>query len=234
MANSTVMRIQQALLEKGFLPGVVDGIWGRHTIEAVKAFQASSGLLADGIVGPLTSRELFGGEERMNGGPMLPWMAEAEHLLGTKEVKGGGDNPIIMDWSDDLDLHYPGDDVPWCGLFVAHCIASSLPEEVLPGNPLGARQWGAFGAPTGARRGAVMVFWRNGKNSGKGHVGFYTGESDTAYRILGGNQSDQVSFAWLAKDRFLGARWPASAASLGGGEGVIRIAQTEKVEHALA
>ena len=234
MGNPTVKRIQQALLEKGFLPGVVDGIWGRHTIAAVLAFQASSGLLADGIVGPLTSRKLFGGEERLNGGPMLPWMAAAEDLMGTKEVKGNGDNPVIMDWSKNLEVHYAGDDVPWCGLFVAHCIASSLPEEVIPGNPLGARQWSAFGEPTAARRGAIMVFWRRSKGSGLGHVGFYTGESDTAYRILGGNQSDRVSLAWLGKDRFLEARWPAHAASLGGGEGVVRVVQTEQVEHALA
>jgi uncharacterized protein (TIGR02594 family) len=234
MGDSSVKRIQQALLEKGFLPGVVDGIWGRRTIAAVEAFQASVGLLADGIVGPLTSSKLFGGADRMNGGPMLPWMVEAEHLMGTREVKGGGDNPVIMDWSKNLELHYAGDDVPWCGLFVAHCIASSLPEEIMPGNPLGARQWSSFGEPTGARRGAIMVFWRENRNSGLGHVGFYTGESDTAYRILGGNQSDRVSLAWLGKDRFLEARWPARAASLGGGEGVVRVTQSGPLERALA
>jgi uncharacterized protein (TIGR02594 family) len=234
MGNSAVKRIQQALLEKGFLPGVIDGIWGRRTIAAVKAFQASVGLVADGIVGSRTSKKLFGGEERMNGGPMLPWIVEAESLLGTKEIGGDGNNPVIMDWSDDLDLHYDGDDVPWCGLFVAHCIASSLPEEVLPVNPLGARNWGGFGDPTPPRRGAVMVFWRGTRNGGKGHVGFYTGESDGAYRILGGNQSNKVSTAWIARDRLLEARWPMSAASLGGGEAVVRIRQTEEVEHALA
>lgn len=234
MANSNVMRIQQALLEKGFLPGVIDGIWGRQTIAAVKAFQTSVGLLADGIVGPETSKKLFGGEERMNGGPMLPWMVEAENLMGLKEVAGGGNNPAIMDWSRNLELHYSGDDVPWCGLFVAHCVSSSLPEEVLPGNPLGARQWEAFGQATTPRRGAIMVFWRESRSSGLGHVGFYTGESETSYRILGGNQSDQVSLAWLGKDRFVKARWPVSAASLGGGEAVIRVTQTEKEETALA
>jgi uncharacterized protein (TIGR02594 family) len=234
MANSTVIRIQQALLEKGFLPGVIDGIWGRQTIDAVKAFQTSAGLLADGIVGPLTSKKLFGGEERMNGGPVLPWMLEAENLLGTKEISGSGNNPTIMRWADNLDLHYTGDDVPWCGLFVGHYIAASLPEEVLPANVLGARQWSGFGAATAPRRGAVMVFWRESKSSGLGHVGFYTGESDSAYRLLAGNQSDQVSTAWVDKGHFLEARWPVSAASLGSGEGVVRVTQTEKVETAFA
>jgi uncharacterized protein (TIGR02594 family) len=228
------MRIQQALLEKGFLPGVIDGIWGRRTIAAVKAFQASAGLVADGIVGARTSKKLFGGEERVNGGPMLPWIVEAESLLGTKELGGDANNPVIMDWSDDLDLHYAGDDVPWCGLFVAHCIAASLPDEVLPVNPLGARNWGRFGDPTTPRRGAIMVFWRGSRNGGKGHVGFYSGESESAYRILGGNQSDQVSAAWIGRDRFLEARWPVSAGSLGGGEAVVRLKQTEALERSLA
>jgi uncharacterized protein (TIGR02594 family) len=234
VGNTTVKRIQQALLEKGFLPGVIDGIWGRRMIAAVKAFQASAGLVADGIVGIRTSKKLFGGEERMNGGPMLPWIVEAESLLGTKELGGDANNPVIMDWSDDLDLHYAGDDVPWCGLFVAHCIAASLPDEVLPANPLGARNWGRFGDPTTPRRGAIMVFWRGSRNGGKGHVGFYSGESESAYRILGGNQSDRVSAAWIGRDRFLEARWPVSAGSLGGGEAVVRLKQTEALEHSLA
>lgn len=55
-----------------------------------------------------------------------------------------------------------------------------------------------------------MVFWRNSPQSGLGHVGFYAGEDKSAYRILGGNQSDEVSLAWVSKDRFVGARWPAT------------------------
>lgn len=59
-----------------------------------------------------------------------------------------------------------------------------------------------------------MVFWRKSKSSGLGHVGFYNGEDGDAYQILGGNQSDQVSLAWVSKSRFLDARWPSSASSL--------------------
>lgn len=55
-----------------------------------------------------------------------------------------------------------------------------------------------------------MVFWRDAITSGKGHVGFYAGEDKTAYRILGGNQSNSVSLAWIAKDRLLASRWPAT------------------------
>ena len=111
-----------------------------------------------------------------------------------------------------LDIDYAGDDVAWCGLFVAHCIGSTLGNEPLPANPLGARSWLKFGSPSKPQPGAVMVFWRGSRTGWQGHVGFYAGENDAkGYLILGGNQSDAVNYTWLAKDRLLDARWPATA-----------------------
>ena len=216
MGSEAVRRIQQALKDKGFDPGTVDGIWGRNTIAAVKQFQGQQGLEVDGVVGPQTTAALFAGALPAPPitGPLLPWFEEARHLMGTKEVLGSKNNPVIMDWATSLDINYQGDDVPWCGLFVAHCIGSTLQQEVLPGNPLGARQWERFGEDTTPRLGAVMVFWRESLASGKGHVGFYVGEDDTAYQILGGNQSDKVCLTWLGKDRLRKACWPKTASSL--------------------
>jgi uncharacterized protein (TIGR02594 family) len=180
-------------------------------------------LRPDGIVGPKTLAALFDSPAEAPTSPLLPWMTEAENLMGTAEVLGPRSNPVILDWAKNLDVHYSGDDVPWCGLFVAHCIGSTMPDEILPSNPLGARRWETFGDPAAPRLGAVMVFWRKSLTSGLGHVGFYTGEDDTAYRILGGNQSDKVCLTWIAKDRFVKARWPRSAASLGGGGAIVRV-----------
>jgi uncharacterized protein (TIGR02594 family) len=221
MAANKIIAIQEALLHKGFAPGEVDGAWGRRTIAAVKTFQRSVGLTPDGIVGPLTEKALFPTVNAQPANPLLPWMAEADNLLGTKEILGARSNPLILDWASSLDLHYPGDDIPWCGLFVAHCIGSTLPEEILPPNPLGARQWERFGDPTVPRLGAIMVFWRESRESGKGHVGLYTGEDEHAYRILGGNQNDKVCLAWVGRDRLTKARWPRSAAGLVGGQTVL-------------
>ncbi len=223
MHNETIRKIQQALIAKGYAPGEVDGVWGRRSIAAVRAFQEKTGLVVDGIVGPETAAALFSDTAEAPSGVLLPWLAEAENLIGTSEAQGAKNSPVILDWADSLDIHYGSDDVPWCGLFVAHCIGATMQDEVLPSNPLGARQWERFGDPTEPRLGAVMVFWRESRSGDKGHVGFYTGEDDDAYRILGGNQGDKVCMTWIARNRLLKARWPRTAASLTGGATIVRI-----------
>lgn len=51
-------QIQTALKNAGFYKGAVDGKTGVRTKEAIKAFQKSRGLKADGVVGKKTSLEL--------------------------------------------------------------------------------------------------------------------------------------------------------------------------------
>lgn len=53
-----------------------------------------------------------------------------------------------------------------------------------------------------------MIFWRESKQSVKGHVGFYTSENDSAYQILGSNQSDSLCLMWIDKNRLIDAKWP--------------------------
>jgi hypothetical protein len=54
--------------------------------------------------------------------------------------------------------------------------------------------------------GAVLVFERGSC----GYVGFAMGQDDTHFYVLGGNQSDAVTIARVAKSRLLSARWPAT------------------------
>jgi murein L,D-transpeptidase YcbB/YkuD len=58
MGGGTVKKIQQALAEKSFDPGIVDGFYGSQTEAAVMAFQLSKGLMVDGEVGPQTAEAL--------------------------------------------------------------------------------------------------------------------------------------------------------------------------------
>lgn len=211
--SKKIRDLQVALARHGYNPGEPDGVWGRRTISAVKAFQTAHGLKADGVIGPLTSAKLFGvaTSPSEGGPPAIVWREEARRCIGVRETAGPGDTRQILDWADDLDLVYDGDDVAWCGLFVAHCIGSTLPDEILPPGPLGARSWIRFGEPCEPKAGAVLVFWRGKKDGWQGHVGFYEGEDDDHFFVLGGNQSDSVNVAKLKKDRLLQARWPVSA-----------------------
>ncbi len=52
--GAEVLELQKRLRKHGFDPGMLDGIFGPAVEAAVKAFQKSEGLLADGIVGPKT------------------------------------------------------------------------------------------------------------------------------------------------------------------------------------
>lgn len=214
-SKETIQLIQHELARKGFNPGVIDGIWGRRTESAVRAFQASNSLVVDGIVGPVTWQRLFGAAPAADpvNSAAIPWFQEARRLIGIKERVGPGNEPEIIDWAKAAGIAYNSDDIPWCGLFVAHCIDSTLVAESLPANPLGARQWLKFGAPLQTPvLGSVLVFWREKKTSFKGHVGFYAGQEKGSghYHVLGGNQSNKVSIALIARDRLLEARWPAT------------------------
>jgi uncharacterized protein (TIGR02594 family) len=196
--QSTAM-LQIDLMVAGHDPGPIDGVAGPRTGAALRAFQAAHGVPADGIAGRRTQRLLAS---------TPPWMRRAARLIGKRERAGAADNPVILGWARALGLAYAGDNVPWCGLFVAHCLACALPGAALPATPLWARSWARFGEASGPLPGAIMVFRRD---AGSGHVGFHAGETHDAYRILGGNRGDGVSLAWLAKARLLSSRWPAGA-----------------------
>lgn len=212
--TTTVLDIQKALQAKGFDPGPLDGQRGRRTVAAIMAFQSACKLKSDGIVGSQTLAKLMpeADVEELTLGSSLPWLDEAYRLVGLKEDTSAGSNEQILQFARDLQIPYFDDDVPWCGLFVSHCIASQLPQEPLPTNSLGARQFERFGDKAEPQTGAVMVFWREGRDSGKGHVGFYVGEDRNGnYLLLGGNQGDQVSIIAKPMDRFVCARWPKTA-----------------------
>ena len=220
-----VSELQKALKKQGFDPGPADGAMGRRTIAAIIAFQTANGIPADGIAGAATQAAL--GEPQFDGtgaapDPMqslaMPWFLEAQRAIGVKEDTGPGSNPLIIGWGKRLKIAYGDDEIPWCGLFVAHCVGSQLPTEPLPVNPLGARNWGRAGIACAVPQpGAIMVFWRKSPASGLGHVAFYVGEDANSYHVLGGNQGDAVSVTRMARDRFVAARWPATARPPAGG-----------------
>ncbi len=155
---------------------------------------------------PLPDKYKFLLEEK---GPKM--LVEAIKHYGILEHKGKGSNPDITKWAKEVGVSgwYTDDDIPWCGLFVGIvALRAGYPFEA--GKLLAAKQWLNWGEPITKGREAlwdVLVFSR----TGGGHVGFYVAETDNAFLVYGGNQSNAVGFAWISKSRFVGARRPKYA-----------------------
>lgn len=56
--------IQQALADKGYFSGPVDGAWGSESVEALKRFQREQNLTDDGKIGSLSLIALGLGPKR--------------------------------------------------------------------------------------------------------------------------------------------------------------------------
>lgn len=211
----TTANVQRRLAALGFDPGPIDGLRGRRTIAAIKAFQRSRGIAADGIVGPVTLSRLFDAAQPV-GKPeaapdFTPWLDLARRKMGLHEVR---DNSVLRAFLN-LGKGTIGDParIPWCGDFVETCIAVTLPDEPLPGNPYAAINWLTFGRGVRPQPGAILVFWRGSPKGWQGHIGFCVGEDATHYHVLGGNQSNAVTVSRIAKTRMRkgGSRWPSTA-----------------------
>lgn len=195
--------IQKQLQTLGFYNGKVDGIRGPLTNQAIVAFKRSIGFRARDYYGPLTHAALM--EHPTHDSKETPWMREALKVKGLHERKN---TLALKSWFTKSVSWIDPREIAWCGAFVATCLRNWEPAIDIPGNPLGARQWGAFGRPTSPRRGSILTFWRGSPTSWMGHVGFYYAEDPTAYHVLGGNQSDAVTVTRIAKSRLLESRWP--------------------------
>lgn len=137
----------------------------------------------------------------------LPWIDTAISLIGTYEAPGAKNNPTILSWAKKIGgwvgSYYKQDSIPWCGLFVGHCLKENGFE--VKQNLLSARSWNTYGKKlTEPYYGCIVVFSRQGG----GHVGFAVSQDKDTIHVLGGNQSDSVNITKISKSRLLGYRWP--------------------------
>ena len=200
----------------------------------IKDMQAALGVAVDGEAGPQTAEALrmalvrsgFKGDVWPRGDSVLvdisayappeattapsggDWMQIAASVLGQHERRNADALDAFL--ASDGEWDHNAAEIPWCGEFVDTCLNLAGHKAGLE-NPLGARNWLKFGRSAEPKFGAIMVFWRGRIKGWQGHVGFYVGGDASHYHILGGNQGNRVSVARIAKDRFLGARWPVGA-----------------------
>jgi uncharacterized protein (TIGR02594 family) len=142
------------------------------------------------------------------------WLAAARNKLGTHEIPGPRANEFIQQCLHSTTIGKPdndSDETPWCSAFVNRILQMV---GIKGTNSAWARSWLDWGRePTSENEwlGAVVVLER-GENSG--HVGFLvdweeeTDEEEGRVKLLGGNQSDSVSYAWFPMSRVLGYRVP--------------------------
>ncbi len=144
----------------------------------------------------------------------LPWLAEAARLHDERGSVGLATGRRLVRLVDRVDRALPVD-LPWCGLFVAHCIRTGVPEARLPIVQIRARPWLGFGERAEPQIGAILVFWLRSPTSPFGHVGFYWGEDAEHFHVLGGNQRETIEVERIPKARLLGGRWPPGHARPG-------------------
>jgi len=99
----TVKDIQQALniagIEVGGKPLVVDGIKGRNTLAAIKAFQKREGLKVDGIVGKNTKAALYRvmPKPEIKEEELQPSIYDKPAQVGPDQMQVGFQDPSIVD-----------------------------------------------------------------------------------------------------------------------------------------
>lgn len=168
-----------------------------------------------------------------------PWLEEMRRITGLKETAGSASNPLIMKGPKYIAEKFPhqeqycdlytGDDIAWCGMCAAYCMAVANIE-----GPFGstdtdrwmwAQSWGdakdwdaeEIDEP---RLGCVIVMQREGG----GHVCFMEQHDDGSflkdgyYRGRGGNQSDAVTVANQAKSSVIALMWPKAGGKPDEGE----------------
>lgn len=120
--------------------------------------------------------------------------------LGQKEIKGGMDNPVIVEYFRATSYHATDDETPWCS--AAHCWVHEV-AAVAHTKSAAAMSWVDWGVRLEKPvKGCTII---GDHDNGKGHVGFYLGEDATTYTILGGNQGDTYCISRYSKKSFV--RW---------------------------
>lgn len=135
------------------------------------------------------------------------WLQVARGEIGVKESPGAANNPKVVEYLKTSGNNHP-DSVAWCKGFVNWCLNKAGYRD---DDSLWARDGLKYGGPLDKPQVGCIAVYSRGDG---GHIGFWVSEDSKNDYIVGGNQSDMVSIAPIAKSRLLGYRWPTVADKL--------------------
>jgi uncharacterized protein (TIGR02594 family) len=128
------------------------------------------------------------------------WLTIAKAEIGVRE---GRDDARIAEYLSTVGAS-KGD--AWCSAFLEWVMRQAGHKG--PGKPT-ARAWRHWFEPLKQPSlGCLVVLWRNSPLSWQGHVGLWVGETASHFRLLGGNQDNQVCTKLYPKSQLLSLRMP--------------------------
>ncbi len=137
-----------------------------------------------------------------SGGELPELMQIAAQNLGLNEVD---QNAALQDFLKTGGVNLDPATTAWCAAFVNATLKQGGMEGTGSNLARSFETWGEEAKDP--QRGDLAVFWRESKESGKGHVGFFDGyNEDGTIRVLGGNQGDSVSYSSYNPDQLIGFR----------------------------
>lgn len=130
-------------------------------------------------------------------------IAEQMLNMGTKAWQETGNNPNIKQLWDEIGYNGSiyADETAWCAVFVSAVLKRSGNKYIKTASSQAYRNYGVE-VPhiSQAKVGDIVVFYRKGKNSGYGHVGFFAGKfNDNYIAVLGGNQSNNLNVRYFKR-----------------------------------
>ena len=133
---------------------------------------------------------------------MIPVFNKALSVFGLKEQKGDAHNKQILEFFEVCGHSWvKTDETAWCSAFANWCCKET---GFVYSGELDARSWLQVGIKAITPQiGDLVVFWRESKESWKGHVGFWLNEDEKYIYCLGGNQHNKVCVSKYPKSQLL-------------------------------